>query len=108
MRNKIQEGNVLALTTPTGGVSSGQAKLFGALLGVAVADYAETVVGQYAVRGVFSITKLTTDVVAEGDALFWDNTNALLTVTASGNTKVGYAAAAAGNGATTVNILLGA
>ena len=108
MKNKIQDGKVLPFTTPSGGVVSGQAKLFGALLGVAVADYAETVVGQYAVRGVFSITKLTTDVISEGVSLFWDNTNARLTVTASGNTKVGYAASASGNGDTTANILLGA
>ncbi len=78
------------------------------MLAVAVADYAQTVVGQYCVRGVFSITKLSTDVVAEGVALYWDSTNSRLTVTAADNTKVGYAASAAGNGATTVNILLGA
>lgn len=108
MKNYVQEGKTLAFTTPTGGVTSGQAILVGVLLAIAVADYAETVVGQYAVRGVFSIVKVTTDVIAEGVALYWDDTAKKLTVTASGNTKVGYATAAAGNGATTVNILLGA
>ncbi len=108
MKNFVQEGNVIAFTTPSGGVTSGQAKLFGAILGVAVADYAETTIGQYTVRGVFTLPKLSTDVVAEGAMLYWDSTNSRLTVTASGNTKVGYASSAAGNGATTVNILLGA
>jgi predicted RecA/RadA family phage recombinase len=108
MKNRIQEGDVLALTTPSGGVTSGQAILVGVILAIAVADYAQTVVGQYYVRGVFSVPKLSTDVVAEGVILYWDDTNKRLTVTASGNTKVGYATAAAGNGATTANILLGA
>ena len=108
MKNYIAEGKVLSFTSPTGGVTSGQAILVGAILGVAIADYAETLVGQYAVRGVFSVIKVTTDVISEGASLYWDDTAKKLTVTATDNTKVGYAAAAAGNGSTTVNIVLGA
>lgn len=108
MKVEVQKGDVLSLTTPQGGVTSGQAILVGAILAIALADYAATVVGQYYVRGVHTVAKLSTDVVAEGVALYWDDTNKRLTVTASGNTKVGYAAAAAGNPSSTCNILLGA
>lgn len=108
MKNLVQRDDSISLTTPTGGVVSGQAVLFGGILGIAFADYAEGVVGEYAIRGVFSVNKLSTDVVAEGVALYWDDTNKELTVSASGNTKVGYATKAAGNPSSTVNIVLGA
>ena len=42
----------------------------------------------------------------QGAKLYWDNTNKVLTTTASGNTIVGVAAAAAASGDATVAILL--
>jgi predicted RecA/RadA family phage recombinase len=40
-------------------------------------------------RGVFNLPKLSTDVVAEGAALYWDVTNKRMTVTATNNTLIG-------------------
>jgi predicted RecA/RadA family phage recombinase len=80
----------------------------GVRLGVALTDGAigDTIAVQ--VKGVFNLPKLSTDVVAQGAALYWDNTNKRLTTTSTSNTLAGYAAAAAGNGVTSVNIALNA
>ena len=58
------------------------------------------------VTGVWSAAKLSTDVVTQGAALYWDNTNSRFTLTSAGNTLAGWAFAAAGNGVTTVQIKL--
>jgi len=103
----VQPGTVLDYT-PGSAVTSGQVVLIGVRIGVALKDIAANATGPLQVAGVFNIAKLSTDVVAPGAALYWDNTNSRLTTTASGNTLAGFAAAAAGNGATTVAIKLNA
>lgn len=85
---------------------SGAATLIGTKIGVALNDTAATVSGPFAIDGVFTLPKLSTDVVAQGAALYWDNTNLRLTVTSAGNTYAGYAYAAAGNGVATVDCVL--
>lgn len=89
-------------------VSSGEVLLIGTRIGVALANIAAGATGAVRVLGIFNIAKLSTDVVAQGAALYWDNTNKRLTTTASGNTLAGYATAAAGNGVTTVEISINA
>lgn len=103
----VQPGTVLDYT-PGSSVTSGQVVLIGVRIGVALKDIPANATGPLQVAGVFNIAKLSTDVVAQGAALYWDNTNSRLTTTASGNTLAGFAAAAAGNGATTVAIKLNA
>jgi len=102
MKNFVQEGNVIDYTAGAN-LSSGAVVLIGVRIGVLVNDLANGATGPARVLGVFSIAKLSTDVVTRGAALYWDNTNSRLTVTASGNTLAGYATAPAGNGVTTVN-----
>lgn len=89
-------------------VTSGQVLLIGTRIGVALAAIASGATGAVQVLGIFTIAKLSTDVVAAGALLYWDNTNSRLTTTASGNTLAGYATAAAGNGVTTVEISINA
>jgi len=57
---------------------------------------------------VFELPKISTDVIAQGDKLYWDAGQSKLTKTAGAGSKplVGVATAAAGNGVTTVNCLL--
>lgn len=107
MKNYIQPGDVLDHTAAAALVS-GAGVLIGSRLGVATKDAAIGETIGVAVRGVYNLPKLTTDVVAQGVPLYWDNTNKRLTVTATANTLAGYAAAAAGNGVATVNISLNA
>lgn len=92
--------------TPAAARASGAATLIGTKIGVAVADVAISTQGVFYVKGVFELPKLTTDVVTQGAALYWDNTNLRLTLTSAGNTYAGYAYAAAGNGVTTAQIVL--
>lgn len=89
-------------------ISSGQVLLIGVRIGVALGAIANGATGAVRMLGIFTIAKLSTDVVTQGAALYWDNTNSRLTTTASGNTLAGYATAAAGSGATTVEIAINA
>ncbi len=79
--------------TPSAQRLSGAGTLIGSvgngMIGVAVNDVAASTEGVFAVQGVHTLPKLSTDVVAQGALLYWDNTNKRLTTTASGNTKVG-------------------
>jgi predicted RecA/RadA family phage recombinase len=107
VKNYIQDGDRLTYTNASGAtITSGSGVLVGTKLGVASIDIADAAKGALAVEGVFNLPKLSTDVVAQGAALYWDNTNKRLTTTASGNTYAGFAHAAAGNGATTVDLNL--
>lgn len=104
-KNYIQEGAVLSwINTSGAAVASGAVVLTGKRIGVALGDIAVGATGSLTMEGVFSVAKLTTDVVGQGDLLYWDAANSRLTTTAGGNTQAGYAAAPAGNGVTTVNI----
>lgn len=106
--NYVMSGDVLDYTASGAAVASGAVVKTGVRIGVALADIADGDTGAVRVRGVFTIAKLSTDVVAQGDLLYWDDTNDRLTTTATSNTLAGYAAAAAGNGTTTVQISLNA
>ena len=107
--NYLMSGDVLDYTNTTGAaLASGAMVLIGTRVGVALANIANGATGSVRVRGVFTIAKLSTDTPAQGAALYWDNTNKRLTTTASGNTLAGYAAKAAGSGATTVEISINA
>lgn len=103
----VQPGEVMDYVAAAN-IVSGQVLLIGVRVGVALAAIASGSKGSVGMSGVFTVAKLTTDVVAQGAALYWDNANSRLTTTASGNTLAGYAFEAAGNGATTVNIKLNA
>lgn len=89
-------------------VTSGQVLLIGLRIGVALTNIANGSTGAVRVLGIFTIAKLSTDVVAAGALLYWDNANSRLTTTSAGNTLAGYATAAAGNGVTTVEISINA
>ncbi len=103
MRNFIQTGERMDFTAGAN-IASGAAVRVGTKIGIATTDIANGQRGSLAMDGVFTLPKLGTDVVAQGAALYWDNTNSRLTLTATGNTYAGYAVAAAGSGATTVQI----
>lgn len=101
----VQPGEVIDYTAGAN-KTSGQPVLIGTKLGVCLADIANGSTGPVAVSGVYTVTKLTADVVTQGAALYWDNANSRLTTTASGNTYAGFAFAAASGSVSTVNIKL--
>ena len=103
----VMSGDVIDYVAPAA-IVSGQVLLIGTRIGVALANIANGATGAVRMLGIFTIAKLTTDVVAAGALLYWDNTNFRLTTNASGNTLAGFATAAAGNGVTTVEISINA
>lgn len=108
-KNYVQEGDVIDYANASGStITSGTVVLIGARIGVALADIANGSTGSVQVEDVFTVAKLSTDNMTAGALLYWDNTNKRLTTTASGNTLAGFAVAAAGSGATTVNIKINA
>lgn len=91
-----------------GAISSGQVVVMGVRIGVALAAIVNGAYGAVRVKGIFTIAKLSTDVVAQGALLYWDAGNSRLTTTVGSNVLAGYATKAAGNGVTTVEINLNA
>jgi predicted RecA/RadA family phage recombinase len=107
MKNYVQDGDRLTYTNGSGStITSGTGVLVGLRVGIATADIANGAIGTLAMEGVFTLPKLSTDVVAQGALLYWDNTNKRLTVTTTSNTLCGYAQTAAGAATTTVDIML--
>ena len=107
MKNYIQEGNVLTLIAPAGGVVSGKAYLIGLLVVVASfsANGGEEFEG-YTV-GVFELGKAVADAPAQGDKAYWDDTGKEVTTVALNNTLFGVFTKAQANGDTTGHIRLG-
>ena len=95
MKQYLQSGAKVNLTAPAGGVVGGQGVQVGSIFGYVSADTAAGDTMVVNVHGIFGpVTTDTGAAWAEGDVLYWDNTNSRLTKTASTNLKVGACAAA--------------
>lgn len=103
-KNFVQEGKALNYTAGAD-ILSGDFVLIGTIGGIATTAIANGKVGAVHITGIFNVAKAT-GAITQGAKLYWDNTNKVLTTTASGNTIVGVAAAAAASGDATVAILL--
>ncbi|MBL0318152.1 MAG: DUF2190 family protein [Alphaproteobacteria bacterium] len=103
-KNFVQEGKALNYTAGAD-ILSGDFVLIGTIGGIAKTAIANGKVGAVHITGIFNVAKAT-GAITQGAKLYWDNTNKVLTTTASGNTIVGVAAAAALSGDATVAILL--
>jgi predicted RecA/RadA family phage recombinase len=106
MLNYVQPGDTLDLTSPAGGVTSGQATLFGSIFGVAATDAAAGKKVAVKVEGVFILPKATGAGIDEGAKVYWITADKKVTATASGNTLIGNAVEAAVAGATEVAVRL--
>ena len=106
MQNKFGNGEVITVTSPSGGTTTGVGVLIGSLFGLAVdtSNAGDTIAIE--TEGEFDHTSDTGTAWAVGDTLYWDNTNKRLTKTSSGNTKVGYCTNVKASGATTGRINL--
>ena len=107
MKNKIQEGDNLALAAPYA-VSSGGAALVGATFGVAVTDLANGEVGTFMLEGVFTLAKSTaaSSGGAQGAKAYFITASKLITAASSGNTLVGVFTATCADGDATCNVRL--
>lgn len=101
----VQPGNIIPVLL-SGTVAVNALVKVGTLVGVALVSGVSGDTISVAIAEVFTVPKLSTDVVAQGDLLYLDDTNHRMTSTASGNTLGGRAFAASGNGVATVQLLL--
>ena len=94
--NYIQEGNEVFYTNSGAAIASGDVVPMTNRCGVALeAIAASTGTGRVQLDGVWKVTKKTGEAWAMGEALYWDASPGEATTTASGNTPLGWAFAAA-------------
>lgn len=106
MDNFVKKGDVVTITAPTGGVTSGVGVLVGQLFGVATASVAQTLPAEIVVSGVVEIAKTSALEILPGDAVYWDNTGKVVNKTSSAQKEVGVAVSTAANPSGTVQVLL--
>jgi predicted RecA/RadA family phage recombinase len=92
--------------TPAGALASGDVVVQGDLVGVVERPLSAGEAGALAVDGVFDFTKNTGVAYTVGTILYWDDTNNVVTTTASGNKQIGKVARAAASADTTVRVRL--
>ncbi len=102
MKNFIQNGEVYNHVAAAD-ISSGDVVVMGTVVGVAVTDIASDETGSVQAYGVFELPKVAS-ALAQGAKVYWTGTN--VTATASGNTEMGVAFAAAASGDATVQVKL--
>lgn len=106
MKNYIQNGDMITVTAPVGGVTSGQGLLVGSLFGVIAATAAEGEAAEIATTGVFDLPKDAATVIDQGDRVAWNGGTGKVVVPATGMFPIGVATEAAGNGTATVKVRL--
>lgn len=106
MKNYIQNGDVVTVTAPNGGVVSGLGMIVGGLFGIAATTVPEGSTVEIATTGVYDLPKAPATVFALGDRVGWDDTAKAIAPPAAGLYPVGIAITAAGNGAVTVRVRL--
>lgn len=118
-RNYKNSGDNITVTLGSGetSFSSGKGYKIGSMVGVIVSltRAGQTVMSNVAsaagdiavvaLEGVFTVAKAS-GAVTIGAKVYWDNTNKNVTTTASGNTAMGFAYAAAADADTTIDVLL--
>lgn len=107
MKNYVHDGNTIPYTCAAA-VASGEVVVVGAIVAVAKSAGAIGELISLQRTGVVNLAKLGTDVVAQGAAVYWDDTNNRITTTSAGNSLAGKAWEAAGNGVTAINVILNA
>jgi len=72
-KNYIQPGGTLTVTSPSGGLLSGQGVVVGAIFGVSAYDAAQGDEAEIVTEGVFELAK-SAGVIAEGAIVWFDDT----------------------------------
>lgn len=100
----VQEGDILELIAPTGGVVSGLVYQIGQCLVMAMDTVAQTLKFRGKTRGVWQVTKIGSQAWTEGQVIYFDKENARFTSVATASLRAGLAVAplpGAGAGETT-------
>ena len=112
--NYLQRGDVIQYTAGAD-ITSGAVVKVGALLGVALADIANGATGPVAIRGVFTVPKVSAAEIAQGERLVWDvsaasgagefDDSAAIPATGDVSGEAAVAWEAAGAGVTSLRVL---
>jgi predicted RecA/RadA family phage recombinase len=95
----VQQGDVLTLTAPTGGVTAGVPLLIGSLLVIPRTTAAQTVAFDADVVGVHAYTKTASQAWSEGQNIYWNTSTAQFDSDPTTGPLVGVAVAAVAGGA---------
>jgi predicted RecA/RadA family phage recombinase len=104
MKNFLQDGEIATVPAPSGGVTSGDFIMVGALFGVCQTTHLEGEDVAIVREGVFKLPKATGAAWTKGNPLYWDATAKNFTKTSGANTPVGVAFADAASGDTTGSV----
>ena len=107
MKTFVQEGGTITLTSPTGGLLSGQGFVVGNIFAVAAYDAAEGAEVEGVTQGVFTLPKAA-GIIAEGAKVWWDDANKVIeNATGAGLFPIGVAVnGGGGDSAATVDVRL--
>lgn len=107
-------GDVIQYTAGAN-ITSGSVVKIGEILGVALTDIANGATGSVAIRGVFTVPKVSAAVIAQGESLTWDvsanggagefDDNAATPATGDVTGPPAVAFEGAGNGVTTLQVM---
>ena len=106
MKNYLQNGHILRVTAPTGGIASGEALIVGSIFGIAAFTAAEGEPVEISTTGVFELPKASAAVLTVGARVAWDDAAKQVNTPGTGRYPIGVAVEAAGNGATSVVVRL--
>lgn len=103
MKNYIQKGEAIEVTTPAGGYTAGQLVTVGEIVGVAQNTTLENETAVISLAGVYNVAKAT-GAITQGAKCYLDAVAGNITTTATGNKLAGYAWLAAASGDATVQV----
>lgn len=101
MKNSLHSAGGTIVHSPSGNVNSGEGRIIGALIGVAVTNVASGQPGAFAIEGVFTLPKATGFAPGQGAKLIFDSaTNTFVAAATEGDIvggAVAWKAAASGD-----------
>lgn len=106
MKNYVSKGDILSVVAPSGGVVSGAPFILNNLFLIPLATAAAGELVACLAEGVATVAKLSTDDMAVGEVVNWNDTNKEVQEATSDLDGVGHVVEAAGNGITEVKIKL--
>src|SRR5690606_32203060 len=89
MKNYLQNGHILRVTTPPGGIASGDPLIVGNIFGIAAYSSAEGDPVELSTTGVFQLPKASATVLTVGARVAWDNTAKEVNTPAAGRFAIG-------------------
>lgn len=92
-----QPGELLTLVAPYARATSGLGAKVGSIFGVSTGAVANAVEGVFSVDGVHELAKTSAQAWAQGDAIYWDDTNKRCDNVGTVGMLIGYATATAAN-----------